>query len=152
MNKRARLARQILRDHQRQDYLYLHVRRDFTQPALDVYSFWACPRCLGWRTTVALPGATFSLDAADLTTWTILRDELLDDQHRVTPVTAEQPSWHATIGTISPGRADLFLTETVVKADTEEEAKQAAREWYEIPDDPDTWVDMIDSIEVERLP
>lgn len=46
MNKRARHARRILREHRRNRNLYLHTSRDFKRPALEVHSFWTCPRCL----------------------------------------------------------------------------------------------------------
>jgi hypothetical protein len=43
MNKRARLARRILRDHRRD--VFLHTARDFRRPALEVYRFWGCTHC-----------------------------------------------------------------------------------------------------------
>jgi len=51
LNKRARLARRILRDHRR-DVVSLnmcHVSRDFGAPGLEVWSFWTCPHCPGGR-------------------------------------------------------------------------------------------------------
>lgn len=44
MNKRARLARRILRDH-RQGINY-HIARSYrSSGGLEVWSFWGCPHC-----------------------------------------------------------------------------------------------------------
>lgn len=44
MNKRARLARRILREHRRG--MTYHIARSYcSSGGLDVWSFWSCPHC-----------------------------------------------------------------------------------------------------------
>lgn len=132
MNKRARRTRRILRDHQRKNNLYLHVRRDFTLPALDVYSFWLCPRCTaltGGRTAPAELGVTTSL------------------RESISPSRA----WTAQITYLIPGHGPDFV-EFRVHADTEDEAKAAAKDKYEEPNaDGHHYTCSLDDIDVEPV-
>lgn len=44
MNKRARLARRILREHRRG--IFMHSTCEFKlRGGVEVYGFWACPHC-----------------------------------------------------------------------------------------------------------
>lgn len=53
VNKRARLARRVIREHRRWSDLYLHSNLDWVRDMVEMRTLWACPRCPGRYTTVA---------------------------------------------------------------------------------------------------